>query len=88
MQAMNDGPRGRRTNMSTQNEHTNDPPVVAHAGPGRRVITMIENLNGDRHRTIRARDRGDTMIEIARTVTAQGGQARVEAAKLTGRRSR
>ncbi len=70
--------------MSKNNEYASSSEVVANAGPGRRVITMIETLASDRHRTTRARDRGDTMIEIARTITAQGGQARVEAEEADG----
>ena len=62
----------------------NSSPEAAYAGPGRRVITMIEHLTDERHRTARARDRGDTMIEITHLVTAQGGQARVEVEELDG----
>lgn len=69
------------------NEYTGNSHVAAaYPGPGRRVAAMIEILHEDRHRTIRARDRGDTMIEIVHAVTSQGGQVHVEVEEADGAR--
>lgn len=73
-------------NIQQHASSTDAPLVVGCAGRVGRIMDVVESGHGDRQATRRARDRGDTMIEIARMVTTKGGEVCVEAVEPDGAR--